>query len=89
MRGAVVSAAARETVSIARSRDDDGWIVRDESGRVFFSDGGGSWDINPNGTLGRQRQGRLDVRAPKSPAAMRRFVAGMVMGNGKRIEVQS
>lgn len=80
----------KATVSASRARDDDGWIVRDENGsRSFFSDGGGSWDVNPNGTLGPQRQGRLDVRAPKSPTAMRRFVARLVMGKGKRIEVQS
>ena len=42
-----------------------------------------------NGTLGQQRQGRRDVRAPKSPAAMRQFLGGLVMGKGKRIEVQS
>lgn len=84
----MTTATKAATVTASRSRDDDGWIVRDENGsRSFFSDGGGSWDVNPNGMLGQQRQGRLDIRAPKSPTAMRRFVAGLVMGKGKQIEV--
>lgn len=67
--------SAHGTATYARTGSDDGWYVTHDGTTLFYADTGGSWDYKPaKGMLGAQVEGRLDVRAPRDPAAMRRFV---------------
>ena len=64
--------------------DDDGWVVEVSDGhekqKRFYSDSGGAWLLQKNGTLGRQLRGTKDERAPKDTGKMRSFLRSHVLG---------
>jgi hypothetical protein len=77
---------------VTRSITDDGWVITWGNGCSpcsFFADRGGTWLLNRDGTLGQQMQGTLDVRIPRTPAAIRKFLMTRNAYEGEHIEVRS
>lgn len=64
-----------DEVCAERDDADTGWLVYLSDGENrWYPDTGGAWTVDRHGGL-RQCVGTLDAKAPRSAAAMRRFLA--------------